>query len=411
MSILIVFYALLPAGQLIVYLATRQALDPANTLNFAASILCLHWMLAQTLLAAKIPVLQRLLPYDARIRFHVLASVGILVTLVYHGVYKIAAGKEIDLVSWALLGVFTLMLVLALLWVPFFRRGIQRQALSYDRSKSLHGWLQLALTALLFFHIAGSGFFDDLPVASAVLCYALFVGATVAFLLSKFGLFHLGATVVDAHQSEGIVTVRMIPDRRPRYRSGQFAFLKSGGPAGWKEDHPFSFLSNPQDPLVSFAVRARGDFTRGLASLRPGDRVKVNGGFGNFRPGAEPGICFVSTGIGMVPFLSVLKDLRDSGDPRPIHFHLAVNHEDEVPERERLEDLAAGMPNLNLKVLVKPSGHQRFSREYFHREVGDVKSFTYYLCSSAKVRAEVFRALRSLGVARASIRWEAFELG
>jgi predicted ferric reductase len=68
-----------------------------------------------------------------------------------------------------------------------------------------------------------------------------------------------------------------------------------------KEEHPFSYLSSPREREVGFAVRASGDFTNKLAALKGGDRVRLTGGFGDFRPGKERALCFIASGIGTVP--------------------------------------------------------------------------------------------------------------
>ncbi len=421
MPTMFALYGLLPAFQVAMYLQGRPAFDLAEALNYGTSIFAFHWLTLNVALSAKVPLLQRLLPYDRRIRYHVFTSLGIAVFLTYHAAYKFALGKFIDPVSWALLVIVGLMLGLAVLWIPVpgltaarawaLGRFKRKEGLSYDKSKAVHGLFALALGGLILLHVANAGLFDDAPPVSAFLYFALYAFSFGAYLVSRTGLFKLGATVSGVEERGGILTIRVKPDRPHRYRSGQFAFLRVRAPALGKEEHPFSYLSAPGEDEVRFAVRASGDFTRKLAALKAGDRVRLNGGFGDFRPGAEGPLCFVASGIGTVPFISILKELYAAGDTRPLYFHLAVTYEEEIPERELLKEIAAAMPNLHLRVLVFSVDGIKYSADYFRGELPDPASLSYYLCSSPGVRAVILGALETLGVKKSAIRYEAFNLG
>ena len=69
------------------------------------------------------------------------------------------------------------------------------------------------------------------------------------------------------------------------------------------------------------------------------------------------------------------------------------------------------MPTLKLRVHVKPTGDQRFSAEYFKRELGDTSRYTYFLCAGPRIQEELSKALGTLGVTKADIRREIFVLG
>lgn len=421
MPMMIALYGLLPTLQLALFLQGRLAFDLAEALNYGASIFAFHWLTLNVALSAKVPLLQRLLPYDRRIRYHVFTSLGIALFLAYHAAYKFALGKSINPVSWALLAIVGLMLSLATLWIPvpglasarawLLGRIKRKEGLSYDKSKSVHGLFALSLGLLILVHVADAGLFDDAPPVSAALYLALYAFSFGSYLVARTGLFNLGATVVSVEARGGILTIRVKPDRAHRYRSGQFAFLRVQAPAFAKEEHPFSYLSTPREREVGFAVRASGDFTSKLAALKGGDRVRLNGGFGDFRPGKERALCFVASGIGTVPFISILKDLHASGDTRPLNFFLAVTYEEEIPEREHLKEIAASMPNLRLRVLVFSVDGIKYSADYFRSELPDPTALSYYLCSSPGVRDVVLNSLETLGVKKSAIRYEAFNLG
>lgn len=420
MAMLAILYVALPALQIALFLYGRPLTGFAEALNYAASISAFHWLSANVILSAKIPRLQRALPYDARIRFHIFSTAGIASALAYHAVYKIALGKTIDILSWSLLVAIGAMLVSAVLWIPvpgfasfrekalsFLRKG---KAFSYDRTKSLHGWFVLGLSLLIILHVANAGLFDDVPPASTLLYFILYALSFGLYGVSKTGIYGVGATVARVEPHREILTISLVPDRRHRFLSGQFAFLRARGVAR-REEHPFSYLSVPGEGELRFAVRSCGDFTNKLAGLKVGDRVRVTGGFGAFRPGKEGALCFIASGIGTVPFISILKELSASGDRRPLKFFLAVNYEDEVPDLAEVRRIAAEMPNLDLRLLVFSVDGLRYSTDFFRAELPESGRYAYYICSSPRVRTEVVRSLTDLGVARSKIKFEAFSLG
>lgn len=420
MPLLAFLYIALPALQVAFFLYGRPLTGFAEALNYAASISAFHWLSANVILSAKIPRLQRIIPYDARIRFHIFSTAGIASTLAYHALYKIVLGKTIDIVSWSLLIVLVVMFASAVLWIPvpgfvafrtktiaLIRKG---KAFSYDRTKALHGYFVLGLSLLIVLHIANAGLFDDVPAVSTLLYFVLYALSFGLYAFSKTGIYGVSATVARVEPHREILTISLVPDRRHRFRSGQFAFLRAHGISRW-EDHPFSYLSVPGDRELKFAVRSCGDFTNKLAALKAGDKVRVTGGFGDFRPGRESSLCFIASGIGTVPFISILKELNATGDQRPLKFFLAVNYEEEIPDLHEVRRIVGEMPNLDLRLLVFSVDGLRYSTDFFRAELADPDSFSYYICSSPRVRTDVVRSLSDLGVKKSKIKFEAFSLG
>jgi len=159
-------------------------------------------------------------------------------------------------------------------------------------------------------------------------------------------------------------------------------------------------------------VRARGDFTSRLARLKPGDQLRVNGGFGDFHPAPGNGpLALIGSGIGAAPVASILKHLARYEPGRRVVCLLAVDHRDELVEAEAFTRLASSMPHLKLRVLVLDEDGERLGPELFAREIASPGDFRYYLCSSQEVRSVVLPALASLGVSRRRIHFEAFDLG
>jgi ferredoxin-NADP reductase len=419
---LILLYAVIPGLQAWFYVQGLLMWDVPELINYVSAIVCFHWMLNNVLLSAKLPMLQRGLPYDSRIRFHLLGTIGLAATIIYHATYKIVLGKRIDIVAWSLLGGFFILVALGIIWIPLpvfkpLRERVQSAVKrgfikSYDIMKRLHIVFLLSVCALMYYHVVLANLFRQVPVYSRWIYNLLFFGTIGLYLFSKFrNRFLLPSVRVSGIESKaGVFTIKFSSERPLRYRPGQFAFIRefSG------EEHPFSFLSVPTEAETSFGIRILGDFSKTLEILKPGDRARINGGFGAFHPAdrrEEPALCFIGSGIGVIPFISILKEMREKKDQRPMLFFLAVNTEQEIPEFDSFSRLVAEMPGLKLHLLVFERDKTLYSLEYFKANIAGPEAYSYYICSSERVRRVIQYALRKLGVKKKAIHFEAFTFG
>jgi NAD(P)H-flavin reductase len=102
-----------------------------------------------------------------------------------------------------------------------------------------------------------------------------------------------------------------------RFQPGQFNMLYLPGFG----EVAISISSDPGEPqLLGHTVRSAGSVTRGMARLRPGDRLGLRGPFGSCWPMEEArgkNVLIVTGGIGMAPLrpvlLSILRHRSDYG--------------------------------------------------------------------------------------------------
>jgi len=413
MFLLLLFYVAVPCIQVYFLLSERTIVTIGDVLNFTASVTVLHWFLANIIFSSKVAFFQSVIPYDRRIRIHMLSSAAMLLFLIYHVLYKILLGKYIDPVSWALLSLLSLFFIAALMWIPipgahFLSKFASRFSwLYYDRYKLAHRYIVFALFILIFIHIGQADYLGKIPVLSSMIFGALFLLAFLLQFVGHFGLNRVQCKVVQTIRTGNVLQLYVQPKRKFHYKCGQFAFLYAKGIRG-KEEHPFSFLSAPHEEVLIFGIRLVGDFTRALGELTEGTTIQIRGGFGSFYPHDAKPICMISSGIGVVPCISILKDLYQHKDSRHIQFFISVNNSDEIPELNSIQKIALEMPNLRLKILVYTQDGLFYSSDLFRQEIDNPKSYHFYVCSSPFVRSKVIAALVDNGVSPKAISFEAF---
>lgn len=421
-GLFIILYGLIPAVQSYLYIIDLAFVTPASALNYIFSIFSYYAVFSHLLISVKIPRMQHILPYDRMIKFHALSGILLTLAIYYHGAFKLLSGKELEGTSIMLFFLWTFLLFLAVIWIetPFSRsirnallkRFVVLKRIPYDLLKGIHEYLFFAFAIITFIHINesdllyssysfitvyGSGF----PIA--VLALVLY-GRLRRFFFPRF-------TVMSVRNEADtlVLTLSSAGKHSLRYRSGQFGYLKVLKKGMNREEHPFSFLSHAHEKEVMLGIKSLGDFTRSIQALLPGDTVSINGGFGNFIPSAdEKPKVFIGSGIGIVPLVSLVREMRHIPPKGVTDVFLAVTLREELLFEEELKELEKTIGNLNLHLYVYKEDGILYTSELFRQAIGNPEQAHYFICSSPGVREIVTSALTSIGASKKQIHFEAF---
>ena len=131
-------------------------------------------------------------------------------------------------------------------------------------------------------------------------------------------------------------------DRRLLYEPGTFVFINRPGADGGRwEPHPFSISSSPTERDLRLSIRQVGDFTRSLANLQRGDAIEVFGPFGGFtmhRFARYRRFVCIGAGIGITPFLSMLRFEATNDDFRRLWLWYVVHDAADAPYDAELRE-------------------------------------------------------------------------
>jgi predicted ferric reductase len=173
---------------------------------------------------------------------------------------------------------------------------------------------------------------------------------------------------VVVRRDEHVTDIVMSPEEKPlSYTPGQFVFVNfqsialsqqfrplsvtaEGQSATFSiragevsnQFHPFSITSSPRDPELRITVKAVGDYTRALRNLERGAAAIVEGPYGAFSYRNVPNRqqIWIAGGIGVTPFLSMARSLREDED-LAIDVYYSVEYEDEALFLDELEAIGA----------------------------------------------------------------------
>jgi predicted ferric reductase len=174
--------------------------------------------------------------------------------------------------------------------------------------------------------------------------FLAFIAFVYRTLLPRFFVRHYPYRVSQVRPlASGVVEIALQPKgARLPYVAGQFlfiCFLAEGVPSEW---HPFTISSNPRDPGVAITVKSLGSYTNKLVILGThmvGMNVLIEGAYGRFffRNFKAKQQIWIAGGIGITPFLSMIKDITPD---YTIDLYYCVKTDSELVDFEQLKEFA-----------------------------------------------------------------------
>ncbi|MFJ4445383.1 benzoate 1,2-dioxygenase electron transfer component BenC [Pseudomonas sp. NPDC089422] len=200
---------------------------------------------------------------------------------------------------------------------------------------------------------------------------------------------------------------------RLAFLPGQYVNLKVPGS---DQSRAYSFSSLQKDGEVSFLIRnvPGGLMSSFLTSLaKAGDSMSLAGPLGSFylRPIQRP-LLLLAGGTGLAPFTAMLEKIAEQGSEHPLHLIYGVTNDFDLVELDRLQALAARIPNFTFSACVANPDSQYPQKGYVtqhiapqHLNDGDVD---VYLCGPPPMVEAVSQYLRDQDINPANFYYEKF---
>jgi len=200
---------------------------------------------------------------------------------------------------------------------------------------------------------------------------------------------------------------------RLAFLPGQYVNLKVPGS---DQSRAYSFSSLQKDGEVSFLIRnvPGGLMSSFLTSLaKAGDSMSLAGPLGSFylRPIQRP-LLLLAGGTGLAPFTAMLEKIAEQGSEHPLHLIYGVTNDFDLVELDRLQALAASIPNFTYSACVANPDSQYPQKGYVtqhiapqHLNDGDVD---VYLCGPPPMVEAVSQYLREQDITPANFYYEKF---
>jgi predicted ferric reductase len=425
-------------------------LEPFS-LSMFIGLAAYSYFLVTLFISSRIRIFDRIYGHDRVMKFHSYLAITSVVLAIAHRQVKIMVFPFTTLQ--VIFGVVALLMVVAisgitiLVMVPniihrirvmdrFRRFANGSLKLDYSILKIVHNFLVLAvLSASIHVFLASSTQETWTRMIYIAGLAVIALGSWVRHkIIRPIQNRRKGFTIGEIiRHSADVTEVRVAPPARGngserasggimKYRAGQFGFFSFPGSPLGNEEHPFTFSSSPSDGQLGFTAKNLGDFSSRLGELSVGDPVAMDGPYGVFTPVPREGkkLVFIAGGIGITPFISILRDIAAGNADADIMLLWAVRTPGDAVYHELLtglEEKIRGFVYIPLYSDEMPeelSGQMRkgFVDESAIRETvgSDISRASVYFCGPPAMRLALFPALKRLGVKRANIHFEQFSL-
>jgi ferredoxin-NADP reductase len=278
----------------------------------------------------------------------------------------------------------------------------------------------MRLPRLAFAALVGFLFAPNVHVGSFYFTpeLALLVGNLFAYAVSPKGRFVLTLERIEQSAAATYDFIFRSP-RKLAFQAGQYlewtlglAHADSRGNRRY-----FTVASAPTEESVRLGVKFYPDssaFKRGLAAMAPGDTIYASQVAGNFTLPAKRSakLAFLAGGIGITPFRSMLEDLLDRNEARPIVVLYGAESREDIAYRDVLD---AAEHELGVKtVYAVAQGAERgqypgyIDARLVRAAIPDYRERTFYISGPQAMVKALRHVLRAMGVRRSRIKVDFF---
>jgi predicted ferric reductase len=429
------YAAVVCAPAIIIYIISPRAAQRTLFLQIGlvSSLLAFPMLALQPALSARMKWLDRLFGLDRVLAFHKAMAITSGVLILIHPIALTLDSMDLYLFTslylpWNIqLGKLGFLFLIVLVIASLLHRVVHR---TYERWRWLHNLLALVLLAVGIVHAIQSG--RDMTSAPVQLIFYALLAAGIGFYVThkligparrKTRHFHVSDV---ARENDRVWTVTLKPSAAAqslRHLPGQFQFIKAirSGEVP-EEEHPFTISSHYQDNGIhASTIKESGDFTSTIGRIRPGERITVQGPFGRFSYLLHPDekdFVFIAGGIGITPFMSMLRHMAFSAAETRVFLFYANRTEKDITFRDELDRISQGKnPDLSVVHVLEspPSGWRqesgRITRDILERHIdGSIQKKAFYICGPPPMMRKMIEIARQFRVPKRHIHWERFAL-
>ncbi|MEM4325706.1 MAG: FAD-dependent oxidoreductase [Candidatus Pacearchaeota archaeon] len=210
-------------------------------------------------------------------------------------------------------------------------------------------------------------------------------------------------------------TIRLKTSERLNFKPGQFCFLRINKDKLYAR-HPFTISSAPNEDTLDFTMKIRGKFTKIAKELKKGEEVIVDGPFGIFvieDKDRTKDLVFIAGGVGITPFMSMIKNNLDSSRPQNITLIYSSKTKEDIIFKRELDRIRKRWFRRIYVLSKEEKSSESWLRGHVDGKIikNNVDNFNdslFYICGPEPMKDRVFRILKEMGVKKQNVKIESF---
>jgi ferredoxin-NADP reductase len=186
------------------------------------------------------------------------------------------------------------------------------------------------------------------------------------------------------------------------FTAGQFVVI----PVPGSGNASFSIASSPvNNREIELAVEIKGGpRTTWIGTLKENDSITIKGSYGRFTLQDEKSIVFIAGGVGITPFMSMLRWIRDTRQNINATLFYSCKTKNDVLWLEELEEMDK-LSNINIIITLTrehPNDWKhnigRINPDMITESVQNLDDTMFYACGSTQLIDGIFSMLHSIGI-------------
>ncbi len=214
--------------------------------------------------------------------------------------------------------------------------------------------------------------------------------------------------------AEGTIALSVAKPENFNFQAGQYVTMELISKAGKPLLHCLSMASAPYEKSLLFATRlSESEYKQRLNSLKVGDEVKIVGPLGAFTlPKDEyQKVAILTGGIGITPFLSMIRDAVKNNSSREIILFYANANKSRAAFLEELQNVK--LVNYKLVPVMSDDDNWdgekgRINTDLLKKYLEDFNTYTYYIAGPPAMTTAMHDLLTSECVIEDKIKVEEF---
>lgn len=179
-------------------------------------------------------------------------------------------------------------------------------------------------------------------------------------------------------ESENVFSFVFEKDKDMTWKAGQYGLFSITHKKIKNPTKPFSLSSAPTENVIKITTIIRdepSDFKKALLELKKGSKVSMSGPLGPFYLKDNHPTLLIAEGIGITPFRSIVKQLRDetTGFGNKVHL-LYLDSQQSFLFKNEFDEIAV-QTSLNVNYLVSKNDLHHKINEFLASYKGDGKYF------------------------------------
>lgn len=378
--------------------------------------------LFQFILSMRIKFLERNIGLDRMTGLHRIFGITALIILLSHPMpitlYSLIEFGKIPINLEKILGITTLSIIII---TAVLALSYKKLKLKYEIWKNIHR-LNYIVVPIAFIHSTLIGTTLYKSAGLKIYWYILITLFGLALIYKIFTMINVRSNPYDItaveEENSNIYTLKMKGDFL-NYIPGQFMFINLVRNGKTSESHPFTISSSPASAFLSITPKELGDFTSTIKKTKIGDKAFVDAPYGNFsyKRAKHKKLVFIAGGIGITPFISMLRYMRDLGTDKDTILFWGNRTKKDIIFNSELSEIAGKIPLKTIHVLSDTSNDPDWEgdtgyidKDLLLKYLDDFNDKDFFVCGPPIMMNKVITLLKSEGVKTGNIHHEKFSL-